>query len=79
MNKRIKALALEAGWEPWEETSLSGKSKQDETFQAGEYPVGEGLSRFAELILILCADICKQEATDNGTAQRIEARINAYR
>jgi hypothetical protein len=79
MNERIKALALQAGWEPYEETSLSGRSKQDETFQAGEYPVGEDLSRFAELILILCADICQQEATDNGTAQKIEARINAYR
>jgi len=79
MNKRIKALALQAGWEPWEDSSLYGKSDLDRTFQAGEYPVGEDLSRFAELILILCADICQQEATDNGTAQKIEARINAYR
>jgi len=79
MNKRIKALALQAGWEPWEDSSLYGKSDLDRTFQAGEYPVGEDLSRFAELILILCADICQQEATGNGTAQKIEARINAYR
>ena len=79
MNERIKALALLAGWEPYHQSSLWGKSELDRTFQAGEYPVGEDLSRFAELILILCADICKQEATDNGTAQKIEARINAYR
>jgi hypothetical protein len=27
----------------------------------------------------VCAEICQQEATDNGTAQKIEARIRALK
>ena len=59
MNKRIKALALQAGWEPWEETSLYGNSEQDRTFQAGEYPVGEDLNKFAALIIQDCVACCE--------------------
>jgi hypothetical protein len=58
MNERIQALALEAGWEPWEETSLYGKSDLDRTFQAGEYPVGEDLNKFAALIIQDCIECC---------------------
>ena len=30
-----------------------------------------------ELLLRCCIEICQEEATDNGTAQKIEARIRA--
>jgi len=58
MNERIKALALLAGWEPYHETSLWGKSELDRTFQAGEHPVGEELNKFAELIIQDCLSCC---------------------
>ena len=67
MNERIKDLAHQAGWEPWEETSLYGKSDLDRTFQAGEYPVGEDLNKFAALIIqdcVACCEVVLQAAID---------------
>ena len=32
-----------------------------------------------ELLLRCCIEICQEEATDNGTAQKIEARIRALK
>ena len=58
MNERIKALALLAGWEPYHQSSLWGKSELDRTFQAGEYPVGEDLNKFAALIIQDCVECC---------------------
>jgi hypothetical protein len=86
MNKRIKALALEAGWEPWEETSLYGNSEQDRTFQAGEYPVGEDLNKFAELIIqdcVACCEVVAQAAKEKdeqlGPFTYFEGREGAAR
>ena len=59
MNERIKALALLAGWEPYHQSSLWGKSELDRTFQAGEYPVGEELNKFAALIIQDCIECCE--------------------
>ena len=54
MNERIKELALKAGFEPYDSTSLSGNSELDQTLQVGEYPVGESVHEFAELIVREC-------------------------
>ncbi|CAB4151248.1 hypothetical protein UFOVP938_39 [uncultured Caudovirales phage] len=32
-----------------------------------------------ELLLGCCIEICQEESTDNGTAQKIEARIRALK
>lgn len=46
----IIKLALEAGFEEYEWSSLSGNSELDQTLQVGEYPVGEAVFKFATLI-----------------------------
>lgn len=50
-------LAIEAGFEKYEHTSLSaqwngntGKEADDETLQVGEYPIGCKVLKFAELL-----------------------------
>lgn len=50
-------LAIEAGFEKYQDTSLSamwngnaGKEADDETLQVGEYPVGCAVLKFAELL-----------------------------
>ena len=73
MNERIKDLAHQAGWEPWEETSLYGNSEQDRTFQAGEYPVGEDLNKFAALIIQDCIECCEVVAHAANIARDSDA------
>lgn len=46
----IIKLALEAGFEEYEWSSLSGDSELDQTLQVGEYPVGEAVFKFAALV-----------------------------
>lgn len=46
----IIRMALEAGFEEYHWTSLSGKSELDRTLQVGEYPVGESVFKFAALV-----------------------------
>ena len=46
----IIKLALEAGFEEYEWSSLSGDSELDQTLQVGEYPVGEAVFNFAALV-----------------------------
>ena len=75
MNKRIKELVKQAGGHFSTHNLMSNPVQHRESIELWD----DRIEKFAELILILCADICKQEATDNGTAQKIEARINAYR
>ena len=51
MNKnRVIELAIEAGFEPYETTSLSGKSELDQTLQVGEYPIGESVFKLVRLV-----------------------------
>ena len=51
MNKnRVIELAIEAGFEPYESTSLSGKSELDQTLQVGEYPIGESVFKLVRLV-----------------------------
>lgn len=51
MNKnRVIELAIEAGFEPYESTSLSGRSELDQTLQVGEYPVGESVFKLVRLV-----------------------------
>ena len=38
---QILTWAIQAGFEEYESTSLSGNSELDRTLQVGEYPVGE--------------------------------------
>ena len=81
MNERIKALALEAGWETWEETSLYGNSEQDRTFQAGEYPVGEDLNKFAALIIqdcVACCAVVAQAAVDERKGEGVYFELCTY-
>ena len=43
-----------------------------------EYSEDETLGELrGELLLRCCIEICQEESTDNGTAQKIEARIRA--
>ena len=46
----IIRMALEAGFEEYHWTSLSGESELDRTLQIGEYPVGESVFKFAALV-----------------------------
>lgn len=39
--EQIHTWAIQAGFEEYESTSLSGNSELDRTLQVGEYPVGE--------------------------------------
>ena len=51
LNKnRVIELAIEAGFEPYESTSLSGKSELDQTLQVGEYPIGESVFKLVRLV-----------------------------
>ena len=45
-----------------------------------EYSEDETLGKLrGELLLRCCIEICQEESTDNGTAQKIEARIRALK
>lgn len=46
----IIRMAREAGFEEYEESSLSGDSELDQTLQVGEYPVGEAVFKLAALV-----------------------------
>jgi len=54
----IIRMALEAGFEKYHLTSLSGESELDRTLQVGEYPVGEYVSKFAELVAAAEREAC---------------------
>jgi hypothetical protein len=58
----IIRMALEAGFEEYHWTSLSGESELDRTLQVGEYPVGESVFKFAALVAAAereaCAALC---------------------
>lgn len=64
----IIKLALEAGFEEYEWSSLSGDSELDETLQVGEYPVGEAVFKFAALVAAAereaCAKVLDEMADD---------------
>lgn len=47
---QIFQMAVEAGFEPYEDYSLSGDSEEDELLQVGEYPVGESVIAFANMV-----------------------------
>ena len=67
----IIRMALEAGFEKYHLTSLSGESELDRTLQVGEYPVGEYVSKFAELVAAAERDECAYIA-DQGFRRAAE-------
>lgn len=54
----IIAMALQAGFEKYEWSSLSGVSELDETLQVNEYPVGETVFEFAALVAAAEREAC---------------------
>ena len=76
----IIKLALEAGFEEYEWSSLSGDSELDQTLQVGEYPVGEAVFKFAALVAAAereaCAKVCEEPGWNaaNWCAKQIRAR-----
>lgn len=47
----IQALALQAGFEPYETYHLSGSGESDRICSVGEYPCGDTVREFARLVL----------------------------
>lgn len=84
--EQVIAFALEAGFENYESTSLSGKSQLDRTLQVGEYPVGESVFALAaisyaagrkdenETCEALAAYILKMKQNDVNVAIRTRKR-----
>ena len=71
----IIAMALQAGFEEYESSSLSGNSELDQTLQVGEYPVGETVFKFA--ILVAAAEREQIIAANAPEIERINAHIKA--
>jgi hypothetical protein len=77
----IIRMAKEAGFDEWESHCLSGNSELDRTFAVGEYPCGEEVFKFAELIAAAereeCAKLCEKADRYRGDyfAAQIRARI----
>ena len=61
----IIRMAIEAGFEEYNLTSLSGDSELDRTLQVGEYPVGESVFKLVNLVATAereaCAKLCELE------------------
>lgn len=54
--KEIVAAAIEAGFEPYASTNLSGQSERDESISVGEYPAGEAVAELLEKLGIEIVD-----------------------
>lgn len=76
----IIRMAKEAGFDEWESFCLSGNSELDRTFAVGEYPCGEEVFKFANLVAAAeresCAKVCDGWPDYNvqGLAEAIRAR-----
>lgn len=57
----IIRMALEAGFEEYQWTSLSGDSELDRTLQVGEYPVGKSVFKLVNLVAAAEREACAQE------------------
>lgn len=62
----IQKLAIEAGFEPYETYHLSGNSEDDRLVSVGEYPCGESVIKFAELVAKAERESCAKVVEDAG-------------
>jgi hypothetical protein len=62
----IIRMAREAGFEEYHWTSLSGESELDRTLQVGEYPVGESVFKFANLVAAAEREACAKACESAG-------------
>ena len=64
--KEIVDAAIEAGFEPYASTNLSGQSKRDESISVGEYPAGEAVAELLKKLGIEIVD--EQSVNESGGA-----------
>ena len=70
----IQALALQAGFEPYEICHLSGNGESDRICSVGEYPCGDTVREFARLVLEEAAKACDARFMGDLNREDQEAR-----